>query len=156
MRFINISKNVFDYSLVISKKINKILEKNNYIINSYSDSLRFCIISCLFCYYFFEILLIKKYNYSKSEATYIVNNAIEVLCKSVDLGKKEINEHFNNLSKLLNNYEFNIDYDSFEFVASLFWVNATPFKNNDVETVLLLNIYKELNEILENKYKISK
>ena len=63
-----VCSNIYDISLHITEKINNILANYGYSLNVQKHKLLFVSITSMYCYYFFEVVLKKYYNYDDENA----------------------------------------------------------------------------------------
>lgn len=147
-----VCSNIYDISLHITEKINNILANYGYSLNVQKHKLLFVSITSMYCYYFFEVVLKKYYNYDDEKCFMIIYLLL-----------KELNTHIENVTfdqtfgvymdiKNILNSPPNDNLE--EFVSIHYLIMAIELEQDEVETKLLLDIYGEFNSIIKNIYKI--
>lgn len=146
----NICSNIYDTSLIITEKLNRIVFNYGYTVKNKE---LFTSVASLFCYYFFENVLKKKYGFNDQKCFVIFDSLITELSSHTDnVTKEQTFKVFIEIKQILNNPP-NID-ELAEFVAINFMIMAVGFDEEEVDTLLLFDIYREFDTILKNVYKI--
>ena len=146
----NICSNIYHTSLIITEKLSRIVFKYGYTAKNKE---LFTSVSSLFCYYFFENVLKKYYGFNDQKCFVIFDSLITELSSHIDgVTKEQTFRVFIEIKQILNN-PTNID-ELAEFVAINFMIMAIGFNEEEVDTLLLFDIYREFDTILKNVYKI--
>ena len=146
----NICTNIYDTSLIITEKLNKIIFNYGYEIKNQA---LFVSISSLYCYYFFEAVLKRYYHFTDEKCFLIFDSLITELSSHLDnVTKEQTFNAFIEIKQILNNPPNNDELA--EFVTSNFLVMSMKFEDDEVDTLLLFDIYREFDTILKNVYKI--
>lgn len=146
----NICSNIYDTSLIITEKLNRIVFNYGYTVK---NKALFTSISSLFCYCFFESVLKKYYKFSDNKCFTIFDSLITELSSHLDeVTKEQTFKVFIEIKQLLNNPP-NVN-ELAEFVAANFIIMALEFDEEEIDTLLLFDIYREFDTILKNVYKI--
>ena len=147
-----ICNNIYDISLHITERINNILINYGYSSNVQEHKPLFISITSMYCYYFFEAVLKKYYNYDDEKCFKIIYLLLKEL--SSHLGNVTFEQTFKAYMDVKNilNYPPNDELE--EFVSINYLIIAIKLEQDEVETKLLLDIYSEFNSIIKNIYKI--
>lgn len=146
------SASIYDLSLQITERINKILQDYNYTIETEEQKALFTSVSSLYCYYFFEIVLKKYYNFNNNKCFKIINNLTTELSRHIiGVTQEQVLNLYLEIRKVLNNPP---QVDLEEYVTLNYLIMSIQFNEEEIETKLLLDIYDEFNAIIENRYNI--
>lgn len=152
----HIINKIYDYSLDITENLNKLL--TGYSYNNYIDDNRnlFVAISCMHCFYFFETLLGKDYNYNSNQCFVVIHCLLLELHSHIEeIDFQTIVGAYGEVKKLLGYPQIDDENQLPEYVACVFLSMALQnFDLEEIETTLLYDIYNEFNNIIENKYSL--
>lgn len=150
--YVVICNNIYDNSLIITEKLNRIISNYGYSLSISTHKPLFRSITSLYCYFFFELVLRNYYNYSNEKCFKIIYSLISELTshlKNVDV-EQTFNAYTEIKSILSNPPKDQIE----EFISINYLVMAINFKEEDVDTLLLFDIWREFDTILKNAYRI--
>lgn len=150
--FVAICNNIYDNSLIITEKLNRIISNYGYSLKISTHKPLFCSITSLYCYFFFELVLRKYYNYSEDECFKIIYCLISELTSHLE--NVSFDQTFNVYIEIKNILSTPPKEQREEFISINYLVMAINFEEEEVDTLLLFDIYREFDTILKNAYRI--
>lgn len=150
--YIVICNNIYDNSLIITEKLNRIISNYGYSLDISAHKPLFCSITALYCYFFFELVLRKYYNYSDEKCFKIIYSLISELTSHLE--NVSFEQTFNVYTEIKNILSNPPKEQREEFISINYLVMAISFEEEEIDTLLLLDIYREFDTILKNAYRI--
>lgn len=150
-----ICNNIYDLSLDITERLNKLLSGYGYTKQSeyLNSNTLFCSITSMFCYYFFEDLLKYKYNYDEKKIFIILDCLFTELSTHIHgISKQQCWHLYIDIKKMLNSKDESIE--NYEYVAINYMAMSIGFNKEEIESILLINLYQEFDNIINDKYNL--